>query len=130
MTVTRRSYLLDTNVLIWLSSDLTRIPASVLRELETFDSDVYVSTVCFWEIAIKQRLGKIDTALRLEPIVSDRGIRELTISSRYVDALRELPLMHGDRFDRMMVAQAIVERLVLVTADRRLTEYAVTVMLI
>lgn len=122
------TYLLDTHVLVWLSSDLRRIPAAVLRSLEDLESELFVSSACFWELAIKQRLGKMNAAVRLDRIVEERGIRELPISSRYTEILRELPMVHGDPFDRMMVAQAMVEGMVLVTGDRRLAGYGVAVL--
>jgi PIN domain nuclease of toxin-antitoxin system len=128
MTVANRPYLLDTNVLIWLSSDVKRIPAAVLQVLEDFESELWVSTVSFWELSIKQSLGKIDAAIRFDRMEKTHGIRELTISSRYTEALRELPMVHGDPFDRMLVAQAIVEGMVLVTGDRRLAGYPVAVL--
>ena len=124
----RASYLLDTNVLIWLSSDLSRISATVLHALEGLESELYVSSACFWELAIKQRLGKMDAALRLDRLAEERGVRELPISSRYTEILRELPMLHGDPFDRMMVAQAMVEGMILVTGDRRLAGYGVAVL--
>ena len=122
-----RSYLLDTNVLIWLSSDLGRLAPAVLQVLADYESDVYASSVSFWELAIKQGVRKINTAIRFDEMVERHGIRELPISSRYTEALRELPMLHGDPFDRMLVAQAMVDGLTLVTADRRLARYAVPI---
>jgi PIN domain nuclease of toxin-antitoxin system len=123
-----RSYLLDTNVLIWLSSDLKRIPRSVLDVLEDPESALWASTVSFWELAIKQTLAKIDASIRFDHMEKKHGIRELTISSRYTTELRSLPMLHGDPFDRMLVAQAMVEGMVLVTGDRRLAGYPVAVL--
>jgi len=128
MSRTVRSYLLDTHVLIWLNSDVKRIPGSVLQVLEDVESELWVSTISFWELAIKQKLGKINAEIRLDRIEKTLGIRELTISSRYTGELRNLPLLHGDPFDRMLVAQAMVEGMTLVTADRRLAGYAVGVL--
>jgi PIN domain nuclease of toxin-antitoxin system len=128
MSAATAAYLLDTNVLIWLSSEVSRLPATVLDILEATESVLYVSTVSFWELAIKQGLGKIDGAIRFDGMVERHGIRELTIHSGYTEALRELPMLHGDPFDRMLVAQAITEGMVLVTADRRLAGYSVAVL--
>ncbi len=122
----RLRYLLDTHVLIWLSMDLSRIPTHILLALKSTNCDVFVSTVSYWELAIKQRLGKLQSNVRLQDAVGARGISELTISSNYTDVIRDLPLLHGDPFDRMIVAQAMVEGMVLVTGDRRLWEYPVT----
>jgi PIN domain nuclease of toxin-antitoxin system len=123
-----RSYLLDTNVLIWLSSDLNRIPKSVLDVLEDPESMLWSSTVSFWELAIKQTLGKIDMSIRFDQMEKRHGIRELPISSKYTTELRSLPMLHDDPFDRMLVAQAMVEGMVLVTGDRRLAGYPVAVL--
>jgi PIN domain nuclease of toxin-antitoxin system len=128
MSQVSRSYLFDTNVLIWLSADLKRIPRSVLDVLEDPESALWTSTVSFWELAIKQTLGKIDTSIRFDHMEKRHGIRELTISSKYAAELRSLPMLHGDPFDRMLVAQAMVEGMVLVTGDRRLAGYPVAVL--
>ena len=128
MSQVARSYLLDTNILIWLSSDLKRVPRSVLDVLEDPESALWASTVSFWELAIKQTLAKIDTSIRFDHMEKQLGIRELTISSRYTTELRSLPMLHGDPFDRMLVAQAMVEGMVLVTGDRRLAGYPVAVL--
>lgn len=128
MTDNGRSYLLDTHILIWLSADLSRIPHPVLELLEDADVQLYVSTVSFWEITIKQMQGKFQAALDLERLAASRGIEELPVSSRYLGKLRELPVLHGDPFDRMIVAQAMEDGLVLVTADRRLAEYPVAML--
>ena len=119
------SYLLDTNVLIWLSSEIKRIPAAVLDVLEIYDSDLYVSAVSYWELAIKQGLGKIAAEIHFDRIVEKHGMRELAITSRYTSALKSLPTIHSDPFDRMLVAQAMADGLTLVTADRRLALYPV-----
>jgi PIN domain nuclease of toxin-antitoxin system len=123
-----RSYLLDTHVLIWLSSEVGRIPHAVMQVLEDPENELWSSTVSFWELAIKQNLGKIDAQVRFDRMEKTHGIRELTISSRYTEGLKSLPMLHGDPFDRMLVAQAMVEGMVLVTADRRLVGYPVAVL--
>jgi PIN domain nuclease of toxin-antitoxin system len=128
MTSGDSRYLLDTNVAIWLDRNVERIPGSVLDILEASSSKLYVSAVSFWELAIKQNLGKIDGGIRLEPVLETYGMQELTISSKYSEIVRGLPLLHNDPFDRMLVAQAMVEGMVLVTGDRRLVGYPVAVL--
>ncbi len=120
-----RSYLLDTNIVIWLDRDRRRVPRAVLDLIENDQITLWVSTVSFWELAIKQAVGKIDPGLRIDPAMKTYGFAELTISSKYASAVRELPMLHGDPFDRMLVAQAMVEGVTLVTADRRLARYPV-----
>ena len=121
-------YLLDTNVVIWLSIDLARIPKAVLHALENPENELYVSTVSFWELTIKQTLGKLDGAIRFDQAGERHGIRELPVNSRFMAVLRELPLLHGDPFDRMLVAQAITDGMTLVTADSRLADYPVSIL--
>jgi PIN domain nuclease of toxin-antitoxin system len=123
-----RLYLIDTNVLIWLSSDLKRIPMPVLDVLEDPASGLFISTVSFWELSIKQSLGKIDAEIDFDRIVESHGFRELPVVSRYMGALRKRPLLHGDPFDRMIVSQAIAEGMTLVTSDRRLAEYPISIL--
>ena len=122
------AYLLDTNVAIWLDRETARVPGVVMSVLNRATIPVWVSSVSFWELAIKQGVGKIDPVLRLEPAMRTYGMQELTVTSKYMDVLRGLPLLHGDPFDRMLVAQAMVEGMTLVTADRRLAGYAVGVL--
>jgi PIN domain nuclease of toxin-antitoxin system len=128
MIPAERKYLLDTNVLIWLSSDLRRVPRTVLELLEDSDSSLFASTISFWELSIKQGLRKLDSVIRFDIMTGEYGIRELQITSKYTHAVRELPRLHGDPFDRMLVAQAMVEGMVLVTSDGRLAEYPVAVL--
>ena len=128
MTDPGTSYLLDTNVVIRLDRDLKRVPRAVIKVLENPSARLWVSAISFWELSIKQSIGKIESDLRLEPVLKTYGITELEISSKYTDSVRDLALLHRDPFDRMLVAQAIVEGMVLVTADRRLAEYPVAVL--
>lgn len=121
-------FLLDTNVLVWLSTDLARIPATALKTLEDSASDLYVSTAAFWELSIKQSLGKIDASIDFNLLLPRYGIQELPLVSPYTRTLRTLPMLHGDPFDRMMIAQAIAESMTVVTADRRFPAYPVKVL--
>ncbi len=122
------SYLVDTNVLIWLSSDLKRIPPQVLKALDNPDSDLFISTVSFWELAIKQTLRKIDATIDFPRMAEVHRFHELPVVSRYMPTLRTLPLLHSDPFDRMIVAQAIADQMTLVTSDGRLGDYPVAVL--
>jgi PIN domain nuclease of toxin-antitoxin system len=124
----KAAYLLDTNVAIWLDREIARVPQAVLDLIADPACALWVSTISFWELSIKQYAGKIDAQLRVGRVLATYGMQELAISSKYTDAVRDLPLLHGDPFDRMLVAQAIVEGMVLVTSDRKLAEYPVGVL--
>ncbi|MGH3522028.1 MAG: type II toxin-antitoxin system VapC family toxin, partial [Mycobacterium sp.] len=89
------------------------------------DNELFVSAMTIAEVAIKASLGKIRVRSGLDEVVRAAGFRELPFTAAHAEALRELPWHHRDPFDRMLVAQAIAERLDLVTTDARLRDYSV-----
>ena len=120
--------LLDSHVLLRLDHDSSLIPRPQLEVIADKSNEVFVSAATAWELGIKQMKGKI----RLSKSVSDQmalyGFLELPISLKHAEQAAGLQMLHGDPFDRMLVAQAIVERMTLVTADRVLAEYPVAVL--
>ena len=123
-------FLLDTNVVIWLSEDRKRIE-KIKPLLLLTDSDVYISTVSWWEIAIKARTGKLNVDLEeLRFYAEQHAFNELHISSKYMKTYIELPNLHKDPFDHMLLAQAISSPMRLITGDSILAEYFSLVMVI
>ena len=116
--------LLDTHAVVWWDND--ELPKTIVRRIQRAET-VFVSAVTAWEIAIKSALGKITARGRVEDVLQDYGFVELPVFVRHADALRSLPSLHRDPFDRLLVAQAIVENLVLVSADPALRQYGVPV---
>lgn len=104
------------------------MPGSARRTIEKAEA-VYVSSASIWEIAIKQRLGKLpDLALsvsELPGLVAQSRFMPLPISDRHAIAVALLPAHHRDPFDHMLIAQALVEKLVLVSRDPRFAAYGV-----
>lgn len=122
--------LLDTNILLWLMSDNKRLTSSA-RSLIVDASEVYVSSVSLWEVAIKWRIGKIEEDPRLIAGQLDAaGILELQMTNRHALATGTLPLLHNDPFDRLLIAQAITETMRLLTADAKLKPYSELVTLV
>jgi PIN domain nuclease of toxin-antitoxin system len=122
--------LLDTHIFLWLVDDDRRLTAQA-RQLILGASQVFVSSVSIWEIAIKSCLGKI----RVDPVDADReiqicGFRELNVTNRHAIQVASLPMLHNDPFDRLLVAQAMTEPLHLLTADARLAAYSALVITI
>ena len=115
-------YLLDTHVLLWLNSDLRRISRPVIVMLDLADQ-VYYSAASGWELSIKQSLGKLHLAGPISGFVQQSRFLELPVTTQYAETAATLPMHHRDPFDRMLIAQAMVEGLVLITADRRLSSY-------
>ena len=116
------SYLLDTQILLWMD----RRPEKISRRLRaSLDAgfEIYFSAASAWEVAIKRSLGKLSIAHPLTALTERFGFLELPVTAHYAEIAAELPLHHRDPFDRMIVAQAMEEGLILVTADRRLASY-------
>jgi PIN domain nuclease of toxin-antitoxin system len=116
--------LLDTHAFIWW--DNGRLPKGVVRRIQRAE-DVLVSAVTAWEIAIKSALGRMAAKGNVSDAIADYGFTALPISLAHGDATRALPEIHKDPFDRMLVAQASVEDLVIVSADEVLGQYGVPI---
>jgi len=112
--------LLDTHTLVWW--DEGELPGAVTRRIERAET-VFVSAVSAWEIAIKSTLGKIVAKVSLEEVLEDYGFLELPVLIRHAEAVKQLPPHHRDPFDRLLVAQANIEELVLVSSDAALKQY-------
>ena len=121
--------LLDTHVFLQYFAEPKKLSRSVLRILEGGQREVYVSAVTAWEMSIKVALGKLKVPGELSQYVRHRireaGFGELPISIDHALAVRALASHHGDPFDRMLVAQAQVEGLAIVTGDEELLKYDV-----
>lgn len=120
------SLLLDTHAFLWWIGDDARLSDAARAAIADPDSLVYVSAASAWEISIKRGLGRID--LRDEEFfhgLRESGFTELAITAEHGLAAGALPPHHRDPFDRMLVAQARVEGLRLVTHDRAVETYAV-----
>ena len=120
--------LLDTHILLWALSDDRRVDSSTRELIINPVNDVFVSAVSLWEIGIKASLGRIDIEVdELEPTIADAGFEPLPINFSHAAMAGKLPLVHRDPFDRMLVAQAGVEELRIVTHDRIFKRYSLDV---
>jgi PIN domain nuclease of toxin-antitoxin system len=115
--------LLDTHVLIWWDEG-RRIAAEARRAIEEADT-VYVSAASAWEVAVKTGLGRLRPTRTVEQAVSESGFLELPVTFHHAERVTGLPPHHRDPFDRMLVAQAAVEELALVTRDPVFARYGV-----
>jgi PIN domain nuclease of toxin-antitoxin system len=121
--------LLDTHVLIWWVEKNPRLGSRAKKTLLSPETRPLVSAASIWEMAIKAATGRLDLADPLEfwvpRLENDWGVHPLAINFEHATAVRQLPLIHNDPFDRMLVAQAQCEGLTLVTADPAITAYDV-----
>jgi PIN domain nuclease of toxin-antitoxin system len=116
--------LLDTHTFLWWDSG--NLDRSVVKRIQAAN-DIYVSAASAWEIAIKASLGKIDARASLAEAILDYGFLPLAITLQHADAVRNLPRHHRDPFDRILVAQAMVEQLALVSKDPMVGHYNINV---
>ena len=122
--------LLDTNAFLWHFWGSERID-TVKQLIESKDAEVFISAVSWWEIAIKVRSGKLTIDLeQLRSCAEEYAFDELPISGKYMKAYYELPALHKDPFDHMLLAQAITHPMRLITGDSFLAEYSSLVMVI
>jgi PIN domain nuclease of toxin-antitoxin system len=119
--------LLDTHALLWWITDDRRL--SRRERAMIAGGEILVSVVSVWEIEIKRGLGRIDadTHAILEEVAGTDGFEWLDMRPSHVAALTDLPALHGDPFDRMLVAQARQERVALITRDKEIRRYPIDV---
>jgi PIN domain nuclease of toxin-antitoxin system len=118
--------LLDTHLLLWAASDPQRLSAKARALLLDPGNQLVFSSASLWEISIKSRLERSDfnvDARRLWRLLLVNGYRELPVTSEHAVAVIELPHLHKDPFDRIFVAQARVEGLLLLTVDKVVAKY-------
>jgi PIN domain nuclease of toxin-antitoxin system len=114
--------LLDTHAVLWWFQGNTRLPMSARAAIDESGAEVFVSAVSAYEIASKHRLGKLPEAATLAPnferMVAEQGFAPLLLTVRQALIAGDLPLPHRDPFDRLLIAQAIVENLTLVSNEQ------------
>jgi PIN domain nuclease of toxin-antitoxin system len=118
--------LLDTHILLWAANEPERMSKATRSLFENPENELVFSAVSLWEIAIKTGRGRIDfrvDAGLLRRSLFDNGYAELPMTGAHAAALTVLPAIHKDPFDRMLVAQATVEGLTLVTSDPAVANY-------
>ena len=117
--------LLDSHVVLWSIAGDSKLKSDLRRKIVDPENDVFVSAASVWEIAIKQRLGKLDAPGNLLEVIEATEFAPLPITFVHSALAARLPLHHDDPFDRMLIAQALSEGLVLVSRDRRFADYEV-----
>ncbi len=117
--------LIDTHTFLWWLSNPASLSLDARVAIEDPANRILVSTVVLWEIAIKRAIGKLTANVNLETAVQGAGFVYLPISEDHIATTETLPLHHRDPFDRMLIAQAIVENATLVTRDPLIPQYGI-----
>ncbi len=121
--------LLDTHSYLWWTIDDRRLSERARSVIEDGRNEILVSVASAWELAIKATLGRITTPEPIDDFLPDslvrNGFRPLAIELPHALRVSRLPMIHGDPFDRLLIAQALVEDVPIVTSDPAITRYDV-----
>ena len=118
-------FLLDTHAVLWALAEPAKLSRPARTALEDARNEVFVSVVSGWEIAIKRALGKLEAPDDLEAVIRMQGFEPLLLTFHHGAQAGVLPPHHRDPFDRMLIAQAQAEGLILVTRDSNIPLYGV-----
>jgi len=122
------SYLIDTHALIWYFEDSLDIPEKVKMIIDTDSTKKFISIASLWEIAIKMSIGKLTMGLHFGEILTELENSDLLIlqvENNYLKKVFELPFLHKDPFDRLIIATALIENLTIITIDENIQKYDV-----
>ncbi len=119
--------LIDTHIFLWLNSEPEKLSQKILTTCENPENQLYLSLISPWEIQIKQQLGKLKLESPLSKLietqVNENNLIILPIKIEHIVELNNLPYIHKDPFDRMLIAQAKIESMTIVTADNKIKDY-------
>jgi len=121
-------YLLDTHALIWYIENNQKLSVKVAKILDNPDNLLYISIISAWEITIKLCLNKINISFNLDELFNSLKRKKITIlpiKQKYLKENLKLKMIHGDPFDRLIIATAISEKLKIITSDRNIHLYNV-----
>ena len=122
------SILLDTHAYLWFVAGDKQLPQSICDKIIDVNQPCFISIASFWEITIKLQLGKLQSAISLQALfdfADQNQIEIIPINQTHLLTLSNLPHHHGDPFDRLIIAQALSEKLTLVSRDKNFKKYKV-----
>jgi len=122
--------LLDTHVLLWWLADDPKLGTNARELISNANNEIYVSAASSWEISIKKRNGKLTGPDNIDRVVEQERFNKLPISLIHGEAAGQLPDHHKDPFDRMLIAQALKEKLTILTTDEKIQHYDAAVVMV
>ena len=120
--------LLDTHILLWWLDDNASLSTNVRGAIADTDNVIILSAAVIWEIRIKQGIGKLKIAPNFYHVIKEQGFEMLAITSDHAYAVGDLPKHHRDPFDRILIAQALLEGFTIVTHDAIFNKYPIPVL--
>ena len=121
--------LLDSHAFVWMHDQPDKLSSNVADKIIDPANEVYLSVATVWELQIKIKLGKFSFSDRLDNVIADQrrvnGLQILPVSLSHALYVDKLPVHHKDPFDRLLIAQAIVEKMTLVSSDKLFAKYDV-----
>ena len=121
-------YLLDTHVLIWFAEDNKKLSKDFKDIISNQNNIIFVSVASVWETVIKLQLKKMKLKSSIREIIKEYEFEIVNIKMEHVLELQKLPNIHKDPFDRLLISQAIVENMTLVSADTKFPKYQVNLL--
>ena len=121
------NYLLDTHTLLWWLADEPGLSTKARSVISDPHNMIFVSSASTWEITIKKALGKLIAPSNLGQVITECGFLELPITITHSVAVGNLSTIHDDPFDRIIIAQALTEKLSIVTRDSIIPQYKIPV---
>ena len=121
-------FLLDTHAIIWHFDDDSKLSQKAAEIIKNPESILYISSVSLWEIAIKINIGKLELDFTLNELLNtirNNDFIILQIEDKYLQGLSDLPFIHRDPFDRLIISTALTENLTIITADENIRKYDV-----
>ncbi|OGH47217.1 MAG: hypothetical protein A3A51_01660 [Candidatus Levybacteria bacterium RIFCSPLOWO2_01_FULL_39_10] len=118
-----KRFLIDTQVFIWLMEKSNKFPSSLFDVLSSPQNQIFLSVASVWEIIIKKEKKKLKLSANIKADAVKSGFSILPIEMEHVLGIEKLPHIHKDPFDRILIAQSKVERLIFITVDKTLHRY-------
>lgn len=119
------NYLLDTHIVLWWLTEPQQIASKARNIIADKEEPIFISSASFWEMAIKQGLGKLKLPVNIVDILTAEGFAILPIQARECLSVVDLPLLHFDPFDRLLVVQAKLNDMIFITRDEKVMQYPV-----
>lgn len=123
------NYLLDTHIVLWWLNDSKKLKPSIRTIITTSENNIFTSSASIWEISIKRALGKLKAPENTLEKINESDFQLLSVTARQAWQVQQLPFHHKDPFDRLLIAQAQLEHLSIITADHIFQKYSVSVVL-